>query len=78
MVFLFCFIWTLSNIFYFINFDPLQAAGPASSFLSSALLYLTYNPINSTESQALANLSVEMIVAAIIGEKVFNVGELVW
>lgn len=62
--------------YYLAAMEYYKAAGPAADYFSNSLLYLTYTPLMtiSTEKQKL--LAAELSLAALIGENIYNFGEL--
>lgn len=53
-----------------------KVKGPAAQFFKSCLLYLTYTPLESIASSGQVSLASEASLAAIIGEDIYNFGEL--
>lgn len=54
----------------------LQASTDAAEFFRNALLFLAYSPLDQLSLIQQGNLAFDLCIAALIGEKIYNFGEL--
>jgi len=65
----------LSN-FYSLVSDYHKLCGPAEEYYKNALMYLAYTPLESLSEEARHNLAINMSLAALTGDGVYNFGEV--
>lgn len=62
--------------YYRVASEYYKLRGPAHSFYESALLYLGHTPLESLAPASRHGLAVDVALAALVGEGVFNFGEV--
>jgi len=62
--------------YYLAAMEFYKAAGPASDYFSNSLLYLTYTPLMKIPLEKQIALAADLSLAALIGENIYNFGEL--
>lgn len=67
----------VQSAYYQSALDYYKAAGPASEYYRSGLMYLAYTPNESLSAERQSALAFEMTLAALVGDDVYNFGELV-
>lgn len=65
------------SAFYRTRTEYHKARGPAADFYETALRFLAYTPLSSLPSAAQHTLAQDMALAALVGEGVYNFGEVV-
>lgn len=66
----------IHSSFYLASLEYYQALGPAASFFSNSLLYLTYTPLESIPKDKQVRLAADVTLAALVGHHIYNFGEL--
>jgi len=61
---------------YLASMEYYKANGPASEYFKSSLLYLTYTPLESIPIEDQVALAADVSLAAVVGESIYNFGEL--
>ena len=54
-----------------------KVKGPATEFYKSSIMYLAYSPIESLSDERKFILATDMTIAALIGENIYNFGEVI-
>jgi len=68
---------SLIHSHYFLaSLEYFKAKGPAASYYKASLLYLTYTPLDTLELPQQVSLAYDVALAALVGHKVYNFGEL--
>ena len=55
----------------------LQAHGPAAEFYDNSILFLSYTPLELLSADRRVALANDMAVAALVGDNVYNFGEVI-
>lgn len=61
---------------YRASMEYFKAKGVASEYYKNAVLYLTYTPLHTIEAKQQESLAAELSLAALVGEEIYNFGEL--
>lgn len=63
--------------FYRVASEYYKVRGPAASYFSNAMQYLVHTPLQSLKEEDRHKLAVDIALAALVGNNVYNFGELV-
>mmetsp|Transcript_21465 Transcript_21465/g.42162 ORF Transcript_21465/g.42162 Transcript_21465/m.42162 type:complete len:392 (-) Transcript_21465:44-1219(-) len=66
----------VNSSFYRVSCEYYKVAGPADDFYKSCIQFLAYTPQETLDKETQQNLAVDMSLAALVGETVFNFGEV--
>lgn len=66
----------VNSSFYRVLAEYHKVVGPADDFYNASLQFLAYTPLDSLEPEVQKNLAIDMSLAALVGEGVFNFGEV--
>jgi len=67
---------SIHSHYYLAAMEYYKAAGPASDYFTNSLLYLTYTPLKNIPLEKKIALATNVSLAALIGENIYNFGEL--
>jgi len=67
---------SIHSHYYLAAMEYYKMAGPASEYFTNSLLYLTYTPLLSMPISKQVALAADLSLAALIGENIYNFGEL--
>jgi 26S proteasome regulatory subunit N9 len=71
-------IASVHSSFYETAMEYYKMVGPAHSFYKNAIQYLHYTPLQSLSAEQCAFLARDLSLAALVGEGVYNLGEIVY
>lgn len=66
----------VNSSFYRVNCAYYKVVGPADEFYRSCIQFLAYTPVDTLKEEVQRQLSIDMALAALTGETVFNFGEV--
>ncbi|GBG32603.1 26S proteasome non-ATPase regulatory subunit 13-like B [Hondaea fermentalgiana] len=66
----------VNSSFYRVSCEYYKVAGPADEFYKSCIQFLAYTPQETLEPDVQHRLAMDMSLAALVGETVFNFGEV--
>lgn len=67
----------ISSRYYQVKLEYHKLMGTASEFFRNALLYLSYTPLDGLSAAEQVALASDLGLAALVGEDIYNFGELV-
>lgn len=67
---------SIHSHYYLAAMEYYKTAGPAANYFTNSLLYLTYTPLNTIPIPKQVLLAADLSRAALIGENIYNFGEL--
>jgi 26S proteasome regulatory subunit N9 len=66
----------VNSSYYRVLAEYHKVVGPADDFYNASLQFLAYTPLDSLAPEVQVNLAIDMSLAALVGQGVFNFGEV--